>query len=179
MPANMDLVNTEFRADISEILSHHFTDEEMEAQKGQVTCSGNYFSFDVPHITHTHCSQQSSSSFSPYELFWNSLSWRMSSPTHTQTATPESWESPWAPLPQSQVIHLSPPLANCRLSISPVPSSTANFLFVFATLRVLKHLSSPDQGSHPHPQQWKGYILSTGPPGNSQQSSLRIPAPNH
>lgn len=54
MPASMDLVNTEFRADISEISSHHFTDEEMEAQKGQVTCSGNYFSFDVPHITHTH-----------------------------------------------------------------------------------------------------------------------------
>ena len=37
----------------------------MEAQRVQVTCPGNYFFFDVPHITHTHCLQQSSSSFSP------------------------------------------------------------------------------------------------------------------
>lgn len=51
-----------------------------------------------------------------------------------------------APLPQSQVIHLFPPLANCRLSISPIPSSIANFFFCFCHTAWLVGSLAPEEG---------------------------------
>ena len=38
--------------------------------------------------------------------------------------------------------------------------------------RGLQDLSSLDQGSNPCPQQWKHRVLTTGPPGNSQETFL-------
>lgn len=121
VPASVGLGNTAFRAEVLKIDSHHFTAEELEAQKSQVTCPGDSFFFDGPQSAHTPCPRLSSSSFSPNQLLLNFLSERMAPPSCIQTALPKSWPSPM-PLLQSQHSVRSPRLARCLLTLSASPS---------------------------------------------------------
>ena len=51
------------------------------------------------------------------------------------------------------------------------------FYCIFWLCHTIRHVGSqfPDQGSNPCPLQWKGGVLTTGPPGKSRRRCLSLP----